>query len=450
MRYFNLIRKNMLENEIKIPEIKDTSNDSSEHKSDCKCRLPISHNRLIFSLTLVFVAALVGAVFGFMGGSIAKGVVPDFKKIFSSDNGKNASNPVSEPNKQLIIEEESGTISVVDKSSPAVVSIIITKDVPKYRNSFSDPFGFNQFFNPNDSSDQDSENGQTQKQKIGGGSGFLVSDTGMIVTNRHVVEDQAADYTVITSDGKEYSAAVLARDPVRDIAVIKIEGSDFPVLPLGDSDNLKIGQTVIAIGNSLGEFSNSVSKGIISGLMREVTAGSGLGQEERLTGIIQTDAAINPGNSGGPLIDINGNVIGVNVAMAQGAENVGFALPIKQVKKIVDQVKSQGKISTPYLGVRYVIITPEIQKDNNLSFDYGVLVVRGQRMSDLAVIPGSPADKAGVIENDIILSINGEKITAKTPLADVISQFNVGDEITASVWHKGETKDYKITLEERK
>jgi serine protease Do len=271
----------------------------------------------------------------------------------------------------------------------------------------------------------------------------------MIITNKHVVSDLNAEYTVITNDGKEYSARVLARDVNKDIAIIKIDGENFPTLPLGDSDALRIGQTVIAIGNSLGEFSNSVSKGIISGLRRNITAGSGFGESEKLSDIIQTDAAINSGNSGGPLLDISGNVIGVNVAMAQGAENIAFSIPVNQIKKIVDQVKSTGKISTPFLGVRSITVNKQIQSENNLSFDYGALIARGEKITDFAVLPGSPADKAGFVENDIILEINGTKIDEKNSLTDIISGFNVGDTIKVKIWHKGETKNIQVKLEER-
>jgi serine protease Do len=327
------------------------------------------------------------------------------------------------------------------------VSIVISKNVPNIQNfnmpgDFFDPFGG---FNDGSQTDQG-----TQKQTIGGGSGFFITSDGYILTNRHVVEDQQADYTVVTSDNKEYVAKVLARDPVRDVAVIKIEGNNFPVATLGNSDNLKIGQTAVAIGNSLGEFSNSVSRGIVSGLRRNLNAGSGFGDSERLTDIIQTDAAINPGNSGGPLLDIEGNVIGINVAVAQGAQNVGFALPVNQAKRIIDQIKTGTKISVPYLGVRYVIIDSALQKETQLPFDYGVLVLRGTKMTDLAVIPGSPADKANIVENDIILEINGKKINKDNQLGDAIIKYNVGDTITLKVWHKGEIKDVQVKLEERK
>ena len=347
--------------------------------------------------------------------------------------------------------EDSAIIDVVEKTSPMVVSIVISKNVPNIQNNLGDPWGFFNPFSTDPFGSDGTESDQgSQKKTIGGGSGFFITSDGYILTNRHVVDDSQAEYTVVTNDGKEYEAKVLARDPVRDVAVIKVDGSDFPIATLGNSDNLKIGQTVVAIGNSLGEFSNSVSRGIVSGLRRNLNAGSGYGETERLTDIIQTDAAINPGNSGGPLLDVNGNVIGVNVAVAQGAQNVGFALPINQTKRIIDQVKDGTKISVPYLGVRYIVIDSAVQKEAQLPYNYGVLVLRGNKFTDLAVVPGSPADKAGVVENDIILEIDGKKINQNNQLGDAIAKYNVGDKISLKIWHKGEIRDIQITLEERK
>lgn len=390
---------------------------------------------LVFAVLVI--SAVVGSLFGFISGGIAN-------QSLSMILGKNQANSGTDVSRNRIIDEESAIIDTVEKTSPAVISIVISKDVPIFKNR--DPF--NLFFSPFDS--QAPEMLGTEKQKVGGGSGFLVSADGFIVTNRHVVSDTNADYTVITSDGKEYPAKVMARHPSADLAVIKIEGKNFPVLELGESKSLKIGQTVIAIGYSLGEFTNTVNKGIISGLKRNITAGSGLGGVEQLTNIIQTDAAINPGNSGGPLIDLNGRAIGVNVAMAQGAENIGFAIPIGQVKKTIDQVKKQGKISIPFIGIRYIILNDELKNKNDLPYNYGALVVRGDTVTDFAVVPGSPADKAGIMENDIVLEINGKKIDANDQLGDIISSYNIGDEITLNVWHKGDIKEVKVKLEERK
>jgi S1-C subfamily serine protease len=413
-----------------------------------------NHQKIVISAIIasVILPSFFGAVFGFMAGNLGQGRLNfDFFKKRQYQAGKsNTDEPVSTIN---IPDEESAVTAAVEKASPAVVSIIVSKDIPKMQDFFSDPFSFDPFFNPfgTRQRQQQPNQGETEKQEIGGGSGFIVSKDGLIVTNRHVVSDQSAEYTVMTNDEKRHSAKVMAIDPVNDVAVLKIEaGNNLPVLELADSGTLKIGQTVIAIGNSLGEFRNTVSKGIISGLKRNVTAGNGFGQAEQLSEVIQTDAAINPGNSGGPLLNISGQVIGVNVAMAQGAQNIGFALPINLVKKDIESVKTKGKIVQPYIGVRYIPVTKEIQKANNLLYDYGALVLRGQQLTDFAVVPGSPADKAGIVENDIILEINGQKIDENHQLSDQIAKFNVGDAITLKIWHKGNTNDVKVTLEERK
>jgi S1-C subfamily serine protease len=406
-------------------------------------------NFITIIIASIIISSFFGALFGFMAGNLGQGKFSlDFLKRKQNQVGQQG--PEKAESTINVPDEESAVTASVEKASPAVVSIIVSKDIPKIQDFFSDPFGFDPFFNPFGSGQQQNQ-GETEKQEIGGGSGFIISKDGLIVTNRHVVSDQSAEYTVMTNDEKKYSAKVMAIDPSNDVAILKIEaGNNLPVLGLGDSGSLKIGQTVIAIGNSLGEFRNTVSKGIISGLKRNVTAGDGFGQAETLSEVIQTDAAINPGNSGGPLLNISGQVIGVNVAMAQGAENIGFALPINLVKKDIESVKTKGKIVQPYIGVRYIPITEEIQKANNLPYDYGALVLRGQQITDFAVVPGSPADKAGIVENDIILEINGQKIDDKNQFSDQIAKFNVGDTISLKVWSKGEEKTVQVKLEERK
>lgn len=358
--------------------------------------------------------------------------------------------------KQSIFSQESFVIDAVKKTNPAVISIVISKNVPKYEtyvdpNQQQNPFGDlfpNFFFNI----PQYRQNG-TEKKDIGGGSGFFVSSDGLIVTNRHVVDQKDVEYTVFTNDGKKHTAKVIARDPVLDIALIKIDsptGESFPYLSLGNSNSLQIGQSVIAIGNALGEYRNTVSVGVISGLARSVVAGDSSGKTELLDHVIQTDAAINLGNSGGPLLDLSGNVIGVNVAIAQGSQNVGFALPIDSVRSAIESVKATGKIVIPYLGVRYIAINSEMKEKNNLSVDYGVLVKAGQNQNELAVIPGGPADKAGIVENDIILEISGVKLDDKTTLASLIREKNIGDVITLKILHKGVEKNVQVTLEAAK
>lgn len=352
-----------------------------------------------------------------------------------------------------VSSEEEIVINVVKKSVPAVVSVVATKDVPQFERYFFNPFGDDPFFRDffgngfNFEIPQYRQKGTT-RQRVSAGTGFIVSPDGLIVTNKHVVSDEKAEYTVILNDKRKFNAKILAKDPVQDIAILKIDAKDLPTLPLGNSDAIQIGQTAIAIGYALGEFTNTVSKGIISGLGRTVDAYSGFGQSETLRGVIQTDAAINPGNSGGPLLNLRGEVIGVNTAIASGAENIGFALPINEVIKGLNQLKNKGKIVYPFLGVRYVIIDEEIKNKNNLSVDYGALIIRGEKR-ELAVVPGSPADKAGLLENDIILEVNGIKIDKDNTLAEIIARYRPGEEVTLRVLSKGREKNIKVTLGEK-
>jgi S1-C subfamily serine protease len=262
------------------------------------------------------------------------------EKIGNESGNLNLPQVLREVSEIKVIDEQSAVIDVVSKSDGSVVSIVGTKDLGN----------IDRFFRRQTSSKAD------QKQTVGAGTGFIVSKEGYILTNRHVVDDSSADYTVVFSDEEIYPVKVLARDTVLDIAILKvdIQNRDLKALSFGDSDSIKVGQTAIAIGNSLGEFNNSVSKGIISGLARTITAADEVtGSSEILDDIIQTDASINPGNSGGPLLDINGNVIGINVAKAQSAENIGFAIPINNIKPILESVITKGKIERPYLGIRY-------------------------------------------------------------------------------------------------
>ena len=401
-------------------------------------------NKKLFFITLicsiVFSSIVAGAV-GFWAGSLSQKT--DELNLLQDRN-------------IVKVNEESDIVSVVEKASPAVVSIIITKNLPKIEEYYFNPFGNDDFFNRFFGDDffnfgipQYRQNG-TEEREIGGGTGFIITSDGYIVTNKHVVADEEAEYTVMMNDESKYDAEVVARDPTTDFAVLKIEGKDFPTIELGDSDEIKVGQTVIAIGNALGEFRNTVSVGVISGLSRSITASSfGFGSEN-LVGVIQTDASINHGNSGGPLLNLAGQVIGINTAIAQDAQNIGFAIPINEVKNSIESVKEYGEIIRPWLGVRYIMINESIAESNKLDVDYGALIIRGEEKTDLAVIPGSPADKAGLVENDIILEVNGEKIDQNYPLMKAIAKFKPGDEITLKVLHKGEEKEVKVRLEELK
>ena len=348
--------------------------------------------------------------------------------------------------------QEEKIIKVVEEVSSAVVSIIVTKDLPVFEEYYISPFEEFEFKIP-----QYRQKG-TEKKEIGGGTGFIVSEEGMILTNKHVVLDKEADYTILTNDGRKFSAKVLARDPIQDLAILKIEteGSidengkliqkPFKVVKLGDSDNLKMGQAVVAIGNALGEFRNTVSVGVVSGLGRTITA-SGGGLVETLEDVIQTDAAINKGNSGGPLLNLKGEVVGINTAMVLEAQSIGFAIPVNKAKRNIEQVKKSGTIVYPFLGIRYVIITEEIQKENDLPADYGAWIVGGQ--GEEAVVSGSAAQIAGLQEKDIILEFNGEKITIENSLAKIIMKYNPGDKVTLKILRDKEEKVLTVVLGER-
>ncbi|MFA5052841.1 MAG: trypsin-like peptidase domain-containing protein [Parcubacteria group bacterium] len=230
------------------------------------------------------------------------------------------------------IEFEKAIISAVDKASLGVVSVVVTKDVPILeRCPVTDPY-----FGPNFKFYVPCDSGRTEKQEIGGGTGFFVSSDGLILTNKHVIQDKNAEYTVFSGKDASYAAKVVKIDDAEDLALLKVEGVGFPVLNLGNSDSVRLGQTAIAIGNALGEYKDTVSVGVISGLARTITATDQSGDTETIENVLQTDAAINPGNSGGPLINLKGEVIGINVAVAYNAENIGFAIPINKARNILN------------------------------------------------------------------------------------------------------------------
>jgi len=239
----------------------------------------------------------------------------------------------------------------------------------------------------------------------------------------------------------------LAKDPVLDVALIRISATGLPYLVLADSSLLEVGQSVVAIGNALGEFQNTVSAGVISDLSRSITAGNNSGQQEYLDKVIQTDAAINPGNSGGPLLNLKGEVVGINVAVVQGSSSIGFSLPINSVKNAIDSVKKTGKIIRPYVGVRYVVVNDVLKTKNNLAVDYGILVQRGKDETEPAVIPGSPANIAGIVENDIILEIDGVKIDENQSFLYMIRNKKVGDTISMRILSKGVYKTIYMVLD---
>ncbi|MFA6259635.1 MAG: trypsin-like peptidase domain-containing protein [Candidatus Peribacteraceae bacterium] len=348
------------------------------------------------------------------------------------------------------IREESAIIEAVNTAQDAVVSVIVTKDLPVIEQYYErgNPFdGFfdDSFLNPFEFQIPQYRQKGTEEREVGGGTAFFVTSEGLLLTNKHVVADKEANYTVLLNNGTRQAATVVAQDPVTDIALLQVEGENFPALDLAQ-DDLQLGQTVIAIGNALGEFRNTVSVGVISGLKRNVTAGGIGSPAERLESIIQTDAAINQGNSGGPLLNTEGAVVGMNTAIAAGAQNIGFAIPASDLRRALESYREHGRILRAFLGVRYIPITKTLQERNNLQYDYGVLVVRGDEPEDLAVTPGSPADKAGIAENDIILEVDGQKLTLEHSLASVIRRKAPGDTVKLRIAHRGEEKVISVTL----
>lgn len=326
--------------------------------------------------------------------------------------------------KQLVVQENSAVIDVAKKDSPAVVSIT-SKAVTRG------------FFG-------------TSQQVSGAGTGMIVTSDGLILTNRHVVDDASANYTVVTNDGKSYPAKVVSRDTINDVAFVRISASNLPVIELGDSGAVKVGQRVVAIGNALGQFQNTVTDGIISGLARGVTAGDsgsfGSGSSEDLQNLLQTDAAINPGNSGGPLVNLDGQVIGINTAVAGQAQNIGFAIPINDVKPLIASVRNAGRIVRPYLGVRYVAIDKQVATLNNLSVDNGAWVQAADDANP-GVVKDSPADKAGIKEGDILTKVGSDKIDSTHSLQSLIGKHKVDEKVTITLLRDGKTQTVDVTLQ---
>lgn len=326
--------------------------------------------------------------------------------------------------KQSLNPEELRIIGSVKKASPAVVSIVVSADVPKLDRCMVPP-GYPAMC----------QNG-TVKRPISAGTGFLVTADGYILTNKHVVnQHERQDFVVILNDennkGRKVPAKVISIDPTSDIAVMKIEMKNLPSLTFADSSDLQVGQTALAIGYTLGQFANSVSKGVVSGLSRSIVAGDFNGMAEQLFGIIQTDAAINFGNSGGPLINSEGRVIGMSVASAMFGQAIGFALPANELKKAFEMVKKTGKISRPYFGVRSMQLNQILKEEAGIPSEYGSLVMA--QGNENPVVSGSPAQKAGIIADDIILKWNSKKIDDDHPLAYHLSLSKVGDVIMLDI-----------------
>lgn len=340
---------------------------------------------------------------------------------------KNGNQIVKTKENLRITSEESVAIDVVKQVGPSVVTVVAEST----RNLSLSPFSI--FDLPS----------QAQPEAVNIGSGFIVSDDGYIITSKHVVSDTTAKYQIVTSSDKKYTVQKISRDPLNDIAILKVDPSENPGIllksvTLGDSSKLQVGQFVLAIGTALGEFKNTVTTGVISGLGRGITAGDQFqGLVERLDNVIQTDAAINPGNSGGPLVDSRGNVIGVNTAVSQNGQNIGFALPINVVKDALKNFNEHGQFERPFLGVSFKMIGRDVALLNDVP--QGAFVQR--------IVAGSSAEKAGLRAGDIIIEIDNQKLEEKNDLAKLIANKKVGDSVALVVWRDGKKINLTAKLE---
>ena len=344
------------------------------------------------------------------------------------------------------MDHEQRIIGAIQKTLPAVISIAVSKPVAAVEEEMK-----KMGLNPALFQERIAEEAKDGMVTVSSGSAFVVDSSGIALTNKHVVQDKNARYSAVIGQD-HYPIAVVGIDPLADIAILKIEKppKNLPTAQLGISKNIELGQTVVAIGNALGEFQNTVSVGIVSGLSRFLSAITDLeGHHERLRGLIQTDAAINPGNSGGPLIDLEGKVIAINTAVVFGAQNIGFAIPIDRAKRDLEQIKNIGHIRTPFLGIRYIILNKKLREHFRLSVDHGALIIREGLPNDHAVLPGSTAALAGLKEHDVIVTANGKEVTEKETLEDILDTCTVGDKLSLEILRGSEKLSMNLLLEDR-
>lgn len=406
-----------LETPEKVPEItKEKVNDpksdastSTFYRSQSPRRFTRSNRRLAGGIVLVALCFL--AAFG--GARLANGSTLTSSSIISSN---------STDGNKIITTQEKDITSVVSKVSPSVVSVIATGTV-----TTPSIYGVD-----------------SQSQTSSAGTGIIISNNGYIITNHHVVGN-ATTVKVVLADGTTYKdVKVVGSDPLNDIAFLKISGvSKLTAATIGNSSTLRIGQQVVAIGNSLGQYQNTVTSGILSGKGRPVSAQDG-NTVENLSDLLQTDAAINPGNSGGPLLNIAGQVIGINTAVAQDAQGIGFAIPINATKGEITNVLAGKGVTRSYLGLNYVTITPDVADQYNLSVKHGAYVYNSQSQS--SVISGSPADKAGIKNKDIVLDVNGADVGSAGSLSSLVGEYRPGTSVKLTVLRNGKKMDVNVKL----
>lgn len=336
--------------------------------------------------------------------------------------------------------------STIRQTMPSVVSILLSEHLAAIQSKHH-PTAY-PFFPKHQRALQESLD-QDHPAYAGGGSGFVVDASGLIVTNKHVVSDAKLDYVVVTTDGRHLPATVLTMDPLNDVAILKVDADDLIPVTFGDASKLELGTCVLAIGNALGVFKNTVSFGIVSGLSRSVSAQSDKrGQTHELRGLVQTDAAINPGNSGGPLVTLDGKVVGINAALITGAQNISLAIPISAIIRDLGDLKAYGHIRRPYLGMRYVIVGESFARQLGAPVTSAAYVT-GETPADRGVLPGSPAEKAGITDEDLVTTCDGRLLSDDYTFQDVLEAAQVGQTLELSVWRGNKSRIVFVTLEER-
>ena len=389
-------------NNISSPQAANDQAARKEELQKISTRTRTRRNRVL----LVFSVVILGLLSGF-GGSLLYSKLQTPLTQLTRGNGQDGN--------LIVSSEEEDIASVAAKVSPSVVSVVTAVQSR----------GFD--------------------AQQGAGTGIIIRDDGFIMTNKHVISD-ATNVAVVTADGTTYdNVKIVGTDPLNDVAFLKIDGAkNLKAAEMGDSGSIRIGQKVVAIGNALGQYQNTVTSGIISGTGRPVAAQAGE-TVETLTDLLQTDASINPGNSGGPLVNVAGQVIGINTAIASDAAGIGFAIPINATKGIMNGVLETGKVSRAYIGVNYQTITPEIMKQYNLPVSKGAYVM-GSNESTAAVVKNSPADKAGIKNKDIITKVNDKTVGDKGGVASLIGEYKPGDTIQVTLLRDGKTLEVRVTL----
>lgn len=402
----------MAEGETMKDETKTETEQSSEPKDtrrneqDKTRRTPSRKGKIVAaSLLLIFLCFVAG-----LGGALL--VTRTAQSPFSFVNRSSGTD-----GNKIITQEEEDIASVASKVAPSVVSIVTKAQAASF-------YGV-----------------QTQE---GAGTGIIVSSDGYVLTNKHVIQDSQS-VSVVTSDGVTHSdVKVVGTDPLNDVAFLKINGiSNLKPAELGDSSSIRIGQKVVAIGNSLGQYQNTVTSGIISGTGRPVSAQSG-NSVETLTDLLQTDAAINPGNSGGPLTNLAGQVVGINTAVAEDAQGIGFSIPINATKGSLKSVLATGKVERAYVGVNYISITPDVANHYKLPVKTGAYVFADDGRT--AVVDGSPAAQAGIKDKDIITKVNDIEVGDKGSVASLVGEYAPGEKVQLTVLRDGKTITLTVTL----